>query len=201
MLEVCLLGIVIVGLISFKIRLDEFNQSYNTQKLAFETFNSCENGMTIEELNEKFGKKAYKCFGKSNKYRWHFGKGIIVRKNNNIVPYSEFSENIENPVYVDKVRLFSVELKKRKQLIAKECVSKLFADRIVLSYNGNLETINFSDIDGIACLGRNKLSIKFMGKIYQFKVEKFFNSLKYMNIFYKSKNQSEESVDGIFLGL
>lgn len=96
MLEVCLLGIVIVGLISFKVRLDEFNQSYNTQKLAFETFNSCENGMTIEELNEKFGKKAYKCFGKSNKYRWHFGKGIIVRKNNNIVPYSEFSENIEN---------------------------------------------------------------------------------------------------------
>ena len=50
-------------------------------------------------------------------------------------------------------------------------------------------------------LGRNKLNIYMGEKLWQLKGGKRFNALKYVNIYYRSKNQGRGDKDGKFLGL
>ncbi len=105
---------------------------------------------------------------------------------------------IQQPIYMDNVRLSEVIVRKCKNLLNNSSSVLLFGDRIVID---NDFILNFDDISVIAVLGRNKLNIYHNGKVYQFKGDKRFNALKYVNIFYHYKNVQKGDKNGEFLGL
>ena len=99
MLEFCLFGILLVGLISFSIRLHIFNNLYAIQNQAYKNYQSLTDGMSLTEINERMGCKGKRVFSlaSNTKYRWNFGKSVIVKnKDNEIVSFSEFMNDIEN---------------------------------------------------------------------------------------------------------
>lgn len=104
-------------------------------------------------------------------------------------------------IFKDKVKIFEVILKKGKNLISKSVDVEGYVDKIVLKYDDKIDQIDFVDVQGVAVLGRNKLNVKYMNKTIQFKGDKRFNAIKYMNLYYKSKNVVGEGENGIFLGL
>ena len=75
----------------------------------------------------------------------------------------------------------------------------------ILLYGDRLEiediVVPFSEVSTITVLGRNKLNIYHGDKLYQFKGDKRFNALKFMHIYYRSKNIEKGEEDGKFLGL
>ena len=99
------------------------------------------------------------------------------------------------PMYRDRVQLSLVEPYKRKNLLEKDASVTLYGNRIQA---GQL-TLHFDDINVITVLGKNKLNIYHKDGIYQFKGDPRFNALKYMNIFYRSR-QTEDKED-TFLGI
>lgn len=118
---------------------------------------------------------------------------------NNFVANTQF-EN-DKILFKDKVKVFEVILKKGKNLISKDVELNGYVDKIVLKYDQKIKEFNFSDVQGVAVLGRNKLNVKYDDKTFQFKGNKRFNAIKYMNFYYKNKNLVKEDGNGIFLGL
>ena len=53
----------------------------------------------------------------------------------------------------------------------------------------------------MSVLGRNKLNFYHDDHVYQFKSDKRFNALKYVNIYFRHKNIIKGDQDGKFLGL
>ena len=67
--------------------------------------------------------------------------------------------------------------------------------------SGDAMELRFEDVMAISVLGRNKLNIYHGKRVYQFKGDKRFNALKYVNIYHRYKNISRGDTDGKFLGL
>ncbi len=101
------------------------------------------------------------------------------------------------PAYRETVTVFEVIVNKRKQKLYDDAQIALFGDRIDI--NGTV--LRFDDCRAVAVLGRNKLNIYHEEKVYQFKGNKRFNALKYVNFYYRYKNRNKEGLDGKFLGL
>ncbi len=99
------------------------------------------------------------------------------------------------PMYRDRVQLSMVEPYKRKHLLQEDAPVELYGNRIQA---GKL-TLHFDDINVITVLGKNKLNIYHRDGIYQLKGAPRFNALKYMNIFYRSRQTpgKEDSFLGI----
>ena len=112
------------------------------------------------------------------------------------------NDYIENPLYNDKANLSEVIVYKHKNLLRKQADISLYGDRIAID-EGKTDalTFPFSEITAISVLGRNKLNIYHDKKIYQFKSDKRFNALKYVNIYYRNKNIVRGDTVGKFLGL
>ena len=87
------------------------------------------------------------------------------------------------PVYRDRVRISLVEPYKRKVLLQEDAPVDLYGNRIQA---GKL-TLHFDDIHVITVLGKNKLNIYHKDGLYQLKGAPRFNALKYMNLFYRSR--------------
>lgn len=104
----------------------------------------------------------------------------------------------EEPIYTDTVQLSEVMVYDRKHLLEKRVGVRLYGDRIELE---NGMTLAFDDIQVAAVLGKNKLNLYYGEKLYQFKGDKRFNALKYVNLFFRYKNMKEGNPDGKFLGL
>ncbi len=102
---------------------------------------------------------------------------------------------IETPLYTDTAALSVVELCKRKVMLNKQANLTLYGNRI----QAGDKTLFFEDIHVITVLGKNKLNIYHADALYQIKGDKRFNALKYMNIFYRNKNQ--RAGEGDFLGI
>lgn len=102
---------------------------------------------------------------------------------------------LETPLYRDTVTLSRVELCKNKTLLEEAAPAILYGNRIQV---GQL-TLFFEDIRAITVLGKNKLNIYHPDALYQIKGDKRFNALKYMNLYFRSKNQRAGSGD--FLGI
>ena len=60
---------------------------------------------------------------------------------------------------------------------------------------------NFDDVFTMSVLGRNKLNVYVGKQIFQFKGDKHFNALKYVNIYFRYRNIVKGEADGKFLGL
>lgn len=111
-------------------------------------------------------------------------------------------EHTDKPLYCDKAQLSQVILYKNKQLIRKSTDIKLFGDRVEVTAEDGFElSIPFEEASAFVVLGKNKLNVYFDGKVYQFKGDKRFNALKYVNLYYRNKNISEGKADDKFLGL
>ena len=96
MLECSLICIVLVGMLSFVIRLYQFNHLPEIQRNAYENFKKIDNGVSLNELNDLLGKKGKKMFNSSH-YRWYFGDSIIVKdKFGNIESFAEYMSDIMN---------------------------------------------------------------------------------------------------------
>lgn len=103
--------------------------------------------------------------------------------------------HIETPLYRDTANLSLVEPYKRKVLLEENANLVLYGNRI----QAGDKTLFFEDISVITVLGKNKLNIYHTDALYQIKGDCRFNGLKYMNIFYRNRNQ--RSGDGDFLGI
>lgn len=102
---------------------------------------------------------------------------------------------LEESLYADTATLSLVEPYKRKLLLKKDEKVLLYGNRIQA---GRL-TLFFEDIRVITVLGKNKLNIYHTDAIYQIKGDCRFNALKYMNLFYRHRNQHGNG--GHFLGI
>ena len=90
----------------------------------------------------------------------------------------------EFPMFRDTVRVWEEVPYKKKLLLEKEAKLELYTDKIILGS----KAYPFSEIAGATVLGKNKLNIYHDGRIYQFKGDKRFCALKYVNIFTHYKN-------------
>ncbi len=103
----------------------------------------------------------------------------------------------EQPFCTDTVDLYQVHLYRNKQLLQKQVQLAIYGDRIVL---GEL-VLPFEEISTMAMLGKNKTNIYHQSGLYQLKGAKGFNALKYVHLYYRSKNIAGGNENGKFLGL
>ena len=103
----------------------------------------------------------------------------------------------ETPIYEDRARVSQVIVYQRKEMIYEDAQIRLFGNRIELQDM----VLPFEDISTVTVLGRNKLNIYYKDQLYQLKSHERFNALKYVNLFYRSKNIMRGDSDGKFLGL
>lgn len=106
------------------------------------------------------------------------------------------------PVFRDSANMFEVRLYKRKLPLRKAAQMSLYGDRIVVDEGGETALeLPFSEVEGASVLGRNKLNIYHGGKVYQFKGEKSFNALKYVNFYYRFRNVEKGEPQETYLGI
>ncbi len=108
---------------------------------------------------------------------------------------------VNEPIYKDSVQYFEVILYKNKRLVCKDAQIAVYGDRFVLTMNGEDKIIPFEKVSVATVLGRNKLNIYADGDVLQFKGDKHFNALKYVNLYYRSKNINQGGENGEFLGI
>ena len=114
----------------------------------------------------------------------------------------DLSRYIREPMFRDEAKLSEVIVYQRKDLLRKNARLALYSDRVVVDEgSGDAMELRFEDVMAISVLGRNKLNIYYGKRVYQFKGDKRFNALKYVNIYHRYKNISRGDTDGKFLGL
>lgn len=124
----------------------------------------------------------------SNVAQWYAYQCDFVNK-------LDTNAHITAPLYQDTATLSLVEPCKKKTVLEENAKLLLYGNRI----QAGDKTLFFSDIAVITVLGKNKLNIYHADALYQIKGDCRFNALKYMNIFYRNKNQ--QAVDSRFLGI
>lgn len=108
----------------------------------------------------------------------------------------------EAPLYTEKSAFIEVIPNKRKNVIDKEAEISLYGDRVVVNQGKDGEALfDFAEITAVSVLGRNKLNIYYDKRVFQLKSGKRFNSLKYLNLYYRYLNVSKGDNNGKFLGL
>ena len=109
----------------------------------------------------------------------------------------------QTPMYWDKVDMSRVIPGERKIPLLADAEIRLYGNRIEIGYGEHKELFlySFDDVTAVTVLGRNKMNIYVNKTIYQFKGDKRFNALKYVNTFYHYRNVQKGDQDGKFLGL
>jgi len=103
---------------------------------------------------------------------------------------------IETPLYRDTASISLVDSGKKKSLLTEDAKLVLYGNRIQA---GDM-TLFFEDVRVVTVLGKNKVNVYHADAVYQFKGGKRFNGVKYMNLFYRYKNQ-KSGKDSDFLGI
>lgn len=112
------------------------------------------------------------------------------------------SQHFDAPMYTDAVRISEVIVNQRKLVLDEHAGMELYGDRIcVKGPDCGALSLHFNDVSTATVLGRNKLNVYCGDKVYQFKGDKRFNALKYMNIWHRYRNTCKEDGNGEFLGL
>ena len=171
---------------------------YVCPKCGFSTFHSkgdiikCKNcDLTVKYGENKLLSSDSEDFTFKNVKEWYDYQSNYVRK-------SDLNKYINNPIYVDRSSFFEVVLYKKKNRIAKDATLSIFADKFVVKYNKEQLILDFENVSAVSVLGRNKLNVYYLDKVYQFKSDKRFNALKYVQLYYHAKSGGG---DGEFLGL
>lgn len=114
------------------------------------------------------------------------------------------ADYVDAPLFWDTAALWDVQTNKRKTCLRDISHVELYGDRIVIDGDGTLGeplVLPFAEITAAAVLGRNKLNVYHSEQVYQFRGNKRFNALKYVNLYYRYKNVSKGEPYGEFLGL
>ena len=106
-----------------------------------------------------------------------------------------------SPAFTDTASVSEVILYKHKRKIFDIATIRLFGDKITLNADKVCCSFSFDIISGISVLGRNKLNIYVGDKVYQFKGDKGFNAIKFVNFYHRYKNLQGGKPYGKFLGL
>ncbi len=120
---------------------------------------------------------------------------------NDFINALDVTQYTEEPLYNDVANISEVIVYKRKNILAENADIALYGDRIVIEGAGFSTVFPFSEITAAAALGRNKLNIYHDKRVYQFRGDKRFNALKYVNLYFRYKNIDRGEPDGKFLGL
>lgn len=107
----------------------------------------------------------------------------------------------DDKIYGDEAKLFEVILYKNKRLICKNAHINMYNNRFELCIEDKTFTIPFEQATAVTVLGRNKLNVYVEDRVLQFKGDKHFNALKYVNFYYRYKNITQGAEDGEFLGI
>ena len=107
-------------------------------------------------------------------------------------------KHIDEPIYTDTAAMSEVILNKKKVKLNSSVKLCLYGDRITV---GDDMVFDFDQTYVVTVLGKNKINIYYGDKVYQFKGNKRFNALKYVNLFYRYKNIREDGGNGKFLGI
>ena len=78
---------------------------------------------------------------------------------------------------------------------------RLFGGRLEVCFGEEKRVFSFRETSAFTVLGRNKLNAYFEGKVFQFKGDKHFNAVKYVQLFYRFQNLLKGDEHGKFLGL
>ena len=106
------------------------------------------------------------------------------------------------PIYRETMELSRVILYHGKQLLRKQADWRMYGNRFVVDEGTEQELVlPFSELSVVTVLGKNKLNVYHGEDVYQLKGSKRMNALKYMNLYYRHKNLTEEVEDREFLGL
>ena len=106
-------------------------------------------------------------------------------------------------MYEDRANVSEVIAGKKKIALLEDAVLRLYGNRIELSgaESDTATSYSFDEIAAVTVLGKNKMNVYVQKRIYQFKGDKRFNALKYVNTFYHYKNLQKGDQNGEFLGL
>lgn len=100
----------------------------------------------------------------------------------------------------DQISFYFIIPRKKRVLLAKEATFVLYPNRYEIKTEEKTTVIAFDDIISAGIFGRNKMNFFTKENIYQIKADARFNALKYVQFFYKYKNEKENKNNG-FLGL
>ena len=132
-------------------------------------------------------------FKYKNIAEWYEAQGAFTNSLNLV-------EMKDEPLYQDEVKVFDVELYKRKVVLDKKAKINLYPNRIEVKCAGQDITVDFATAEAVTVLGKNKINVYANGKVYQFKGGVRMNALKYVHFFNRYKNILDGDDSG-FLGL
>ena len=115
----------------------------------------------------------------------------------NKLDVTQFSQ----PLYEETASFCEVIPYKCKNIISKSAKLTLYGNKLSVTSDNGVREFDFDSVLAVTVLGKNKLNIYHDSKIYQFKGNKRFNALKYVNIFNRYKNISKGDSNNAFLGL
>lgn len=112
------------------------------------------------------------------------------------------TQDTQEPLFRDTARLSEVLLYKKKNVLREQAAFTLYGNRIIIDEGSDKELVlPFEGISAAAALGRNKLNLYVGDTVYQVKGDNHFNSLKYVNLYFRFKNIQKGDLHGKFLGL
>ncbi len=120
---------------------------------------------------------------------------------NNYINNLDTTEHTENPLYFEFADISQVIPNKKKILLQENTSVKLYGDKVTATVGDEEMVFNFNEVTALSVLGKNKFNVYQGDKAYQFKGDKGFNALKYVNLYYRYKNIIKGDNDDKFLGL
>ena len=128
-------------------------------------------------------------------YQWYQAQKSYVNS-------LDLTQHTREPLFRDTARLSEVLLYKKKKLLREQAAFALYGNRLVIDEGSENELVlPFEGISAAAALGRNKLNLYVGDTVYQVKGDNHFNSLKYVNLYFRFKNIQKGDLHGEFLGL
>ena len=106
----------------------------------------------------------------------------------------------DTPMYEETATLSEIIPYTSRSVIEENAKIELYGDKITVSGKESI-IFPFSEISGVAVLGKNKLNIYRGKQIFQLKGDVRFNALKFVNIFHHHKNIERGDGNYEFLGL
>ena len=120
----------------------------------------------------------------------------------NVINQLDTEDYVTAPLFRDTVDVFRVIVYKKIEPLRTGATVALYGDRVVFDEGPDREwALPFRELTAVAVLGRNKLNLYHSSGLYQLKGDKRFNALKYVNLYYRNKNQTRGDNDAKFLGL
>ena len=125
---------------------------------------------------------------------WTDAQNAAVREAD-LTPYREA------PLFEDTVSLYTVIPFEKRHPLAECATLAVYDDRFTVKIGDEVRQIPFDTVTAVSVLGRNKLNVYVGSEILQVKADPRFCALKYMNVYYRVKNERDGDRYAEFLGI